>query len=140
MALSPADRYKLGLDLEPPPGYEPADDSTAAEFQSGGSNVLQLRPPTTGANTRLALEEGAKATAPKIRMLTNELLAGNLANADWALKRLFEASPKEALKVYLELCEFAMPKLKAVAVAVDDRSDKPQNLSFAQLQQVLNGG
>lgn len=144
MALSPTERYRLGLDLEPPAGYEDPSGGPATEFLTGGQansgNVLQLRPPVTEANVRLKLEEGSKASAPKIRALTNELLAGNLANADWALKQLFQVNPKEALKVYLELCEFSMPKLKAVAVAVDDRSDRPQSMTFAQLQQVLNGG
>jgi hypothetical protein len=139
MALSPVDRRRLGLDLEdtPEPFVDPAMTDPAGEFIPGSHS--QLSPPVREANLKLVLSGTDKTTAPKIRALTNELLAGNLANADWALKQLFATNPKEALKVYLELCEFTMPKLKAVAVAMDDRSENPKALGFAQLQAMLQG-
>jgi hypothetical protein len=71
--------------------------------------------------------------------MVNELLAGNIENADYALKQLFAANPKLGLEMYIELAQFSLPKLKAVAVQVDDRSENPRNLSFAQLQQALQG-
>lgn len=130
MPLSPADRQLLGLDL-------PAE----GEFMALGSESNTYRPAAPVErvqNLKLLLKPDEKATAPKIRHLVNELLAGNIENADYALKQLFQLNPKTALELYIELAQFSLPKLKAVAVQVDDRSDNPRNLSIAQLQQALN--
>lgn len=128
MALTPQQRIDLGLDDPPPP--------QDAEFLP--ANTLMAAPEPYTPNVKLALKAGA-ATAPKIRGMVNELLAGNMQNADRALQQLFTLSPKEALKIYLELAQFTLPTLKAVAVAVDDRSEKPTNLTFAQLQALIQG-
>ncbi len=128
MGLSAADRIALGLD-DPPPG------------QSEQEFLPAMRPTTvdTKPNVRLALKEGEKATAPKIRSLVNELLAGNIQNADTALKQLFALNPKAALELYIELSKFSLPQLKAVAVGIEDNSANPRALTFAQLQQALVG-
>jgi hypothetical protein len=124
MALSPQERIDLGLD-DPRP-------IVASEFAPGVS-----APPDRAPNLRLAFKAGDKATAPKIRLLVNEILAGNMANADWALKQLYASNPKAALELHVKLMEFSVPVLKAVAVAVDDRSETPRAMSFMQLQQLL---
>lgn len=126
MALSPTDRVALGLD--PPSEFIPGPAALTP---------MEVAPPVTAANLRLALREGEKATAPKLRGLVNELLVGNLSNADWALKQLFSANPKAALELYLELAKFSLPQLKAVAVQVDDTSASPRAMSFAELQKLL---
>jgi hypothetical protein len=132
MALTPQQRIDLGLD-DPPPGAPAHPDG---EFLPG--TTLMAGPEPYQPNVRLALKVGA-ATAPKIRGMVNELLAGNMQNADRALQQLFTIAPKEALKLYIELAQFTLPTLKAVAVAVDDRSEKPTNLTFAQLQALIQG-
>jgi hypothetical protein len=131
MPLSPADRIRLGID-EPPAEGE-------IEFLPAPSAPVQPAPPTRAPNLKLVLKEGEKASSPRIRQMVNELLAGNIENADYALKQLFAANPKLGLEMYIELAQFSLPKLKAVAVQVDDRSENPRNLSFAQLQQALQG-
>ncbi len=123
MSLSPDKRIALGLD-DPP--------AAPSEF-APGTDV----PPNQVANLRLLLKTDDKATAPRIRLLVNDLLAGNMANADWALKRLYATNPKAALELHVKLMEFSVPVLKAVAVAVDDRSETPRAMSFMQLQQML---
>jgi len=133
MALSPADRRRLGLDIDDTPAQEFAvrDD----EFGMP-AHPIQPPPPIT-ANPRLTLVEGEKATTPKIRQMVNELLAGNIQEADVALKTLLRANPKLGLELYVELAQFSLPKLKAVAVQVNDSSDNPRGMSFADLQKVL---
>ncbi len=127
MTLSAIDRQRLGLDIDEPP--------TNQEY------LPAMRSPAPGEprvpNLKLLLKPDEKATAPKIRHLVNELLAGNLQRADEALQDLFKLNPKQALELYIELAKFSLPQLKAVAVQVDDRSDNTRSLSIAQLQQAL---
>jgi hypothetical protein len=128
MALSPSERIELGLD-DPP--------DAQSEFLPAARLSGAPVPPSSQPNLKLVLKGDDKVTAPKIRLLVNELLAGNMANADWALKQLFAANPKAALELYLEFAQFSLPQLKAVAVQVDDRSETPRAMSFMQLQQLL---
>lgn len=137
MALSPADRVALGLD-EPPHGTQVDEFGPAGSLSPGG----MLYSPTGGAepykpNVRLMLKEGERVSGPRIRGLVNELLAGNVAAADRALQQLLVANPKAGLELYVSLAEFSLPKLKGVAVAIDDRSENPKSLTFAQLQGML---
>lgn len=125
MALSPAARVALGLDEPPasPQEWLPAP---------GG--------PPRQTNLKLVLKPEEKATTPKIRAMVNELLAGNIEAADYALKSLLAVNPKQGLELYIELAQFSLPKLKAVAVAIDDSSSgSPRNLGFAELQKLLQG-
>ncbi len=128
MTLSAIDRQRLGLDIdEPTPSQEYLP---AARLPDNAPRVPNLK---------LLLKPDEKATAPKIRHLVNELLAGNLQRADEALQDLFKLNPKQALELYIELAKFSLPQLKAVAVQVDDRTDNTRSLSIAQLQQALQG-
>jgi hypothetical protein len=143
MALSPAERLALGLD-------DPQEDQRAhvqAEFipHLAGVDDPRLRAEAAAriANPRLTslLATVDKATAPKVRACVNELLVGNLENADYALRQLFAANPKVGLELFIELAQFTMPKLKAVAVQVDDlggNGGSARSLGFAQLQQMLS--
>lgn len=126
----------LGLDLEPPPAAAP--QAAEGEYQPGIPGTLPP-PANRTPNLKLLLKDGEKATAPKIRHLVNELLAMNVERADYALQQLFLMNPKVALELYIELAQFSLPKLKAVAVQVDDKTENPRSLSMAQLQQVLSG-
>jgi len=133
MALSPSERVELGLD-------EPERVAAgASEFAYAAGQLLPANhaPPNRERNLRLVLKEGEKTTAPKIRLLVNELLAGNLENADWALKQLFAANPKAGLELYIELSKFSLPQLKAVAVEVNDRSENPRAMTYGDLQRLL---
>lgn len=134
MALTPQQRYELGLDDTPPLSVAPAPDG---EFLPGPARHAPDAAPRP--NLRLALSPGDRATAPKIRAMVNELLAGNMQEADRALKALMALNPKEGLKAYTELMSFSMPQLKAMAVAVDDNSGKPHTLSFQQLISIVQG-
>lgn len=132
MALSPSERIALGLD-------EPGDHQHVSEFDRPAAAGPLGAPPARVPNPKLTLLPTDKATTPRIRTMVNELLAGNVENADYALKQLFVANPKVALEMYIELAQFTLPKLKAVAVAIDDRSDNPRAVSFAELQKALSG-
>ncbi len=128
MALSPADRLALGLD-------EPGEQQHASEFS--GTATAGAMPARPAPNLRLLLKEGDRATTPKIRTMLNELIAGNVDNANYWLQQVAAGSPKIALELYIELAQFSLPKLKAVAVQIDDKSDNPRRLSFEELQRTL---
>lgn len=130
MALSPADRIQLGLD--PPP--------SDSEFTPSAGASLAPTPGRPAPNLKLVLKEGERATTPRIRSMVNELLAGNIDNANYWLQQVAAANPKVALELFIEMAQFSLPKLKAVAVQVDDRgAENPRALSFAQLQAVIEG-
>lgn len=135
MALTPQQRIELGLD-DPPAQPAPYKDG---EFLPRSAAPTLADPQGYKPNLKLVLKDSDRATGPKIRGMVNELLAGNMQNADRALQQLFAINPKEALKLYVELAQFTLPTLKALAVAVDDRSEKPSTLTFAQLQALIQG-
>lgn len=123
------------MGLEDPAARQQVGEYSAAPSSAPVSVFAPQGPP----NPMLQLSNGEPATARKIRGMVNELLAGNMQNADAALKSLFVANPKVALEIYTELMQFSMPKLKAVAVAIDDRSDNPKTMDFAALVKAMQG-
>ncbi len=128
MSLSPADRVRLGLDDAPT-----GPDEFAAPPPSGFAVTPERVP-----NLKLVLKEGTAATTPRIRAMVQELLAANVDNANYWLQQVAAGNPKQALELYLELMQFSLPKLKAVAVQVDDNSQgNPRALTMAQLQAAL---
>jgi hypothetical protein len=129
MALSPAQRLALGLD-EPPAGME-----FATQIGQPLPGAAPVREPP---NLKLILKEGEKATGPRIRTLVNEIIAGNIDNANFWLQQVAASNPERALKILIELAEFSLPKLKAVAVQISDPDgSNPRKLSFAELQKSL---
>lgn len=134
MALTQQQRIDLGLDEPPADGMEfiPRAIDNAPLLPGGHAPVPEYRP-----NPKLELRVNDKATAPRLRGMVNELVAGNLQEADKALKLLMAVNPKEGLKLLVELMAFSMPQLKAMAVQLDDRSERPSSMTFAQLQQLL---
>ena len=61
---------------------------------------------------------------------------------DKALKALLATNPRVGVELYLELAQLSLPKLRAVAMQVDDRSTgeaNPRTFTFAQLQAALLG-
>ena len=140
MALSPEQRIRLGLDEPPAATALPAIDGgpMADEFGAGAPALYQ--PPVRTPNLKLVLGEGERASAPKIRSMVNELLAGNIDNANYWLQQVGAANPKVAVELFIELAQFSLPKLKAVAVQVNDSSaSDARTLTFEQLQQALHG-
>ncbi len=131
MALSHADRLALGLDE--PGAYPQASEFAPSTGNTPGGPALARPAP----NLRLVLKEAEKASTPKIRAMLNELIAGNVDNANYWLQQVAHGSPKAALELYIELLQFSLPKLKAVAVQIDDKSENPRRLSFEELQRTL---
>lgn len=142
MPLTPQQRIELGLDDPPPVGGAPLN----GEFvpRDPASTPVPGSVAATAANPKLSLliNPDEKVTGPKLRLVVNELLAGNLAQVDQALKFLLVNQPRVGVELYLELAQLSLPKLRAVAMQVDDRTSgdvNPKLLSFQQLQAALLG-
>ena len=136
MALSPAQRIQFGLDDPPdaPHPTHPGGDEFGGPLPPNG----QLMPRVV-ANPALAVTDNAPKSPRQLRGMVNLLLAGNMQEADRALKQLMQLNPKEGLKAYIELMAFSMPQLKAMAVQLDDRSERPTQMSMAQLMALAQG-
>lgn len=143
MALTQQQRIELGLD-DPPPiaGSPPA--TLTGEFIPVAAPIGVPDAQQANPNLRLLVnpEAGGKVTGPKLRMVVNELLAGNVEQVDKALKALLATNPRVGVELYLELAQLSLPKLRAVAMQVDDRTSgdaNPRTLTFQQLQAALLG-
>lgn len=79
-------------------------------------------------------------TAGRLRYAMSELIAMNIDNIDTWIKQVAAQSPKAAIELMLQLAEFSLPRLKAIAIQVDDRSANPRAMSVADLQRVIDGG
>lgn len=79
-------------------------------------------------------------TAGRLRYAMSELVAMNIDNIDTWIKQVAAQSPKAAIELMLQLSEFSLPRLKAIAIQVDDRSANPRTMSVADLQKIIDAG
>jgi hypothetical protein len=79
-------------------------------------------------------------TASRLRYALSELVALNIDNINVWIQQVAAQSPKAAIELMLELAQFSLPKLKAIAVQVDDRSANPRQMSVADLQKIIESG
>ena len=54
------------------------------------------------------------------------------------IREVAKQSPSRATELYLELVQFSIPKLKAVAIAVTDENPNPKRMSLAELQSIVS--
>jgi hypothetical protein len=83
---------------------------------------------------------------PAVNKITLARIRALLANASadlypevlaW-IRATAADSPSKAVELYIELLQFSVPKQKAIAVAVDDRSENPRRLSLAELHSIVS--
>lgn len=119
-----------------------------------GSNALILADGTS-LSTRERIElglDGATAGSPlalsqgKIKQLAQnqiraafaDLAHGNVGKVQAWLDSVAEKNPALAIQLYLQIAEFSLPKLKAVAIDVSDDRKELRNLSIADLQSIVS--
>jgi hypothetical protein len=88
----------------------------------------------------LAAPQGvvAKVTKNNIRRAMQDLAEMNIHKVDTWLNQVAVEDPKEAVRLFLSLAEFTLPKLKAVAVAVQDNTGTNKQMSIADLQAIIS--
>ncbi len=109
----------------------------AEEFTSENLLALSLEQPTHP----LALSQRAVAqvTSNQLRHAFAQLLAGNLDNVQRWLEEVAATSPSKAIELLLQMAEFNLPRLKAMAVKIEDQSGRPaRELSVAELERIIS--
>lgn len=84
-------------------------------------------------------------TQSRLQYALSELADMNVDNVNLWLQQVAERSPAEAIRLYMELLEFRMPRMKAAQVAVNvgvDGNQAPgqkrlQDMSIEELQSVV---
>jgi hypothetical protein len=79
-----------------------------------------------------------KVTLARIRYSLSEISFEMQAEVRQWLRSVAADSPARALELYMQLLEFSVPKLKALAVDVTDNSPNPRQLSYAELQKIVS--
>lgn len=119
--------------------YAIHNDKTAVHATTDARLDLALDPAT--ANNPLALTQGQarKVTQNRIRSAMAELAHGNIGKVNEWLDRVGAQDPARAIELFLQLSEFTLPKLKAVAIDVKDTSGGLKTLSVRELEQLVAG-
>jgi hypothetical protein len=87
----------------------------------------------------MALPSVNKITTARIRQMVSQLSAEAYPEVLQWLRTVAHDSPAKAIELYIELLQFSIPKVKAVAVAVNDTSaGAPHKLSLADLQAIVS--
>jgi hypothetical protein len=77
-------------------------------------------------------------TQNRIRSAMAELAHGNIENVHHWLARVAETSPAKAVELFIELAQFNLPRLKAVAVDVRSTDGSVKTLSVSELEKIVS--
>lgn len=81
-----------------------------------------------------------KASAAALRQLAADLVSGNREKMQHCIDEIMKVSPKAAMDILLQLMEFSTPRLKAVAMQIEDTTPGAGNmrkLSTAELERMV---
>lgn len=92
-----------------------------------------------------------KISKAKIRFGVSELVQLNVDNVQRWLQEIGDGikdprdptkyictpRPRDAIELFIELLQFSVPKMKAIAVSMDDGQGNLQKLSFSDLQSIV---
>lgn len=76
-------------------------------------------------------------TLNRLRAAMSEVLQDNIAKINGLLNKVAEDSPKAAIELIIELAQFSMPKLKAVAVDVRSGDGSIKQYGLTELNSML---
>lgn len=108
------------------------------EFQMPTEERIQHTLADPGARGAMTLPSVNKITVARIRHALADM-SFELYPEVLAWIRLVAAdSPARAVELYLELVQFSVPKQKALAVAINDSSPNPRQMSLAELQSIVS--
>lgn len=79
-----------------------------------------------------------RVTRAQIRQSMADLAAGNIDNVQAWLSRVAETQPARAIELFIELAQFSVPKVKAIAVDVRSKDGSVGRLSIAELQSIVS--
>jgi hypothetical protein len=99
---------------------------------------LQLSLITPDAPGALTQRQAGQITANRIRSAMAELAHVNIDNVHEWLRQVAAQSPAKAVELFIELAQFSLPKLKAVAVDVRSSDGSVKSLSVSELEKIVS--
>lgn len=110
-----------------------ADD----EFQMTAEERLQYSLANPEAPRAMSMRAANAVTKARINYALAELAQMNIPQVQEWLQRVGEVNPRQAIELYIQLCEFTVPKLKAVEVTQNGSDTRPlAELSLSELQRM----
>jgi hypothetical protein len=86
----------------------------------------------------LPLGQINNVTRARIRHSMAELAAGNVEHVQTWLHEVAKTQPAKAIELFIELVQFSLPRVKAVAVDVRSKDGSVSRMSMADLQNVIS--
>lgn len=133
------------FDYQAPPvapgEYAIADTKTGINISTQKRLELALGGTPETTNHPLALTQGQakKITQNRIRSAMAEMAHGKIDKVNAWLDEVADKDPARAIELFMQLAEFTLPKLKAVAIDVKTTDGTVRNLSVAQLEAMVRG-
>lgn len=110
------------------------------EFQMSSEERIQHSLANPGLPKTLPLGRVNNVTLARIRYALANMAYGLEDEVVAWIRQVAADSPKAAVELYLELVQFSVPKIKAVAISQHTTSDKPaRELTMQELQERLQG-
>lgn len=126
----------------PTPGeYAIVDEKAGISISSQKRLDLALGGTQATTNHPLALTQGQakKVTQNRIRSAMAEMAHGKIDKVNAWLDNVAADDPARAIELFMQLAEFTLPKLKAVAIDVKSTDGNVKSLSIAQLEAMVRG-
>lgn len=120
--------------------YAIVDDKTGINISTRERLELALGTPVEVSHPlALSQTQAKKVTQNRIRSAMAELAHGKIDKVSAWLDNVAADDPARAIELFLQLTEFSLPKLKAVAIDVKSSDGNVKTLSVAQLEALVNG-
>lgn len=133
----------FGSDREEPPvqigEYAIADEAAGISISTQQRLDMALSDEPARVNHPLALtqHQAKKVTQNRIRSAMAELSHGNIDKVNEWLHEVGEKDPARAIELFMDLAQFTLPKLKAIAIDVKSTDGSVKTMTVAQLEAMV---
>lgn len=100
--------------------------------------LLGLEEPSNAA--ALSQRQVKEITANRLRASLSTVVADNILKVNGWLDEVAAQSPAKALELLIELAQFSLPKLKAIAIDVRNEDGSSKSYSISDLERVVAEG
>lgn len=109
-----------------------------AEFQMTSEERLKYSLENPGSSRAMTPAKVGNVSMARIRLAMSELAHGEIDSVRAWLHEVAKTNPARAVELFIQLAEFSLPKLKAVALAIDDPGGSRRPLSIDELQRIVS--
>lgn len=119
--------------------YAIADERAGINISTQKRLELALTPETSQNPLALTQGQAKKVTQNRIRSAMAEMAHGKIDKVNAWLDEVAEKDPARAIELFMQLTEFSLPKLKAVAIDVKTTDGAVKSMTVAQLESLIRG-